>query len=65
MFPPNIIAPSLVVFTLIVDGIAEESEETFTISFSSPISDTEAVVHDTLDGTILDIDGKAIRHKVG
>lgn len=53
-------------FSLRVDRVAQESEETFMISFSSTILDTDAMI---LEGRILDSDGISFRwiwkHAVG
>ena len=61
---PNSLTPSVISFILRVDGVAQESEEQFMLqlSLTSPTSPNFDEFRDTLIGTIVDSEGKLIKH---
>lgn len=62
--PPNSVQLIPIQFQLENDGVAQESEETFTLSINNLNSDMfiegEGAINDTMTGRIQDSDGKSI-----
>ena len=61
-FLPNSISPQLVTFALLVDAIAQEGNETFSINLTpnpaTPLPSSDLTIKGEMRGTILDADGE-------